>query len=228
MPRDKDLKRVVRTRMKKTGESYTTARARILDKSTSSKRATGAPAEPRPDYAALAGKRDDVILEKTGRTWEQWVRELDRHRAHEMAHRDIARLVSGTYGVAMWWTQTVTVGYERIKGLRAIGQRRGGGFEASKSKTFPLPIDELFAYATDSRKRARWWPGAKVERPRTKVPSVRVKHPDGPVTMIWFAAKDDDRTTMTVVGSNLRDRAAADAFKRDWSERISTLARITK
>jgi hypothetical protein len=35
MPRDKDLKRLVRTRMQKTGESYTTARARIVSKTPS-------------------------------------------------------------------------------------------------------------------------------------------------------------------------------------------------
>ena len=34
MPRDKDLKRLVRTRMKKTGEAYTAARAQILKKGT--------------------------------------------------------------------------------------------------------------------------------------------------------------------------------------------------
>jgi len=33
MPKQKDLKRVVRTRMRKTGESYTTARIHVLGKS---------------------------------------------------------------------------------------------------------------------------------------------------------------------------------------------------
>ena len=33
MPRNKDLKRLVRARMRKTGEDYTAARARILEKS---------------------------------------------------------------------------------------------------------------------------------------------------------------------------------------------------
>ena len=32
MPRNKDLKRLVRARMKKTGEAYTSARAQILKK----------------------------------------------------------------------------------------------------------------------------------------------------------------------------------------------------
>jgi hypothetical protein len=40
MPRDKDRKRVIRSRMKKTGESYTAARAQILSR-------TNAPAPSR-------------------------------------------------------------------------------------------------------------------------------------------------------------------------------------
>jgi hypothetical protein len=212
--------------MKKTGESYTTARSRILEKTEGRKRAA---AEPRPDYAALAGKRDDVMVEKTGRTWAEWVRELDRHRAHEMAHGDIARLVSGEYGVAMWWTQTVTVGYERIKGLREIGQRRGGGFEASKTKTFAVPLDDVFRMVADARRRGRWWPGVKVEtRPSGRPPSARVKHADGTVTQLWFVAKDGDRCTLNVTGTKLRDRAAADAFKREWTERLARLGDLLK
>ena len=37
----------------------------------------------------------------------------------------------GRLKVADWWTQTVTVGYERIKGLRARGQP-----DAARMKTF--------------------------------------------------------------------------------------------
>lgn len=44
MPKQKDLKRVIRSRMQKTGESYTAARAQLLRKR-----------EPATDYAAKAG-----------------------------------------------------------------------------------------------------------------------------------------------------------------------------
>jgi hypothetical protein len=153
--------------------------------------------------------------------------ELDRRGAHELAHRDIARMVSDEYGVATWWTQTVTVGYERIKGLREVGQRRGGGFEASKSKTIAVPLEELLELASNARKRSRWWPGVKPERPNTKVPSVRLKATDDqPATVIWFAAKGPSKTTLTVVGSELPDRAAADRFKADWSERLARLGEL--
>ena len=72
MTTDKDLKRLVRARMKKTGEAYTAARAQVLRKSAK-------PTKPAPEYAKLAGMADDVVKEKTGRTWTEWVRALDAH-----------------------------------------------------------------------------------------------------------------------------------------------------
>jgi hypothetical protein len=44
MPRDKDFKRLVRARMKKTGEAYTTARTHLLEKSDKRKPHKPAPA----------------------------------------------------------------------------------------------------------------------------------------------------------------------------------------
>ena len=139
MPTDKDFKRLVRGRMQKTGESYTTARAHL--RKEKSPRALALPTSA--DYAKLAGKSDAIIKEKTGCGWERWVKALDRAKAHTWSHREIARYVSEKYKIPGWWAQTVTVGYERIKGLRAIGQRRDGSFAASKSRTLPVPLSRL-------------------------------------------------------------------------------------
>ncbi len=139
MPRDKDLKRLVRTRMQKTGEAYTAARAQILSKP----RRKTSPA-PKLDYAELAGTSDATIKQKTGCTWERWVKALDHHGAAKLSHRDIARLVNTTYKIDGWWSQTVTVGYERIKGLRVKGQRRDGSYEVNKSRTFGVPVAALY------------------------------------------------------------------------------------
>jgi hypothetical protein len=130
MPIQKDLKRLVRSRMKKTGEAYTAARLQVLRKR-----------EPPVSYADVAGMSDAVVNKKTGRAWAEWVR-VDEARAVEMPHREIAQFVS-SLGTPSWWTQMVTVGYERIRGLREKGQRRGGLYEAGKSRTFNVPIETL-------------------------------------------------------------------------------------
>src|SRR5947199_9183260 len=141
MPTNKDFKRLVRARMRKTGEAYTTARAQLLNK-----KHAPAPA-PAPatlataaDYATLAGRSDAAVKAQTGCTWERWVKALDRVAAHTWPNRRIAQYVHEKYKVPGWWAQSVTVGYERIKGLRAIGQRRDGAFEATKSKVFAVPL----------------------------------------------------------------------------------------
>jgi hypothetical protein len=246
MPRQKDLKRLVRARMKKTGEAYSAARAHILKSPRRKSRPAGdtvsrltppaapaAPASPaapaaptQKQYAELAGMSNAVILEKTGRTWEDWVRVLDGHGADRMAHSEVARLLSTTYNVRPWWTQMVTVGYERLKGLRARGQRRNGTFEASKSRTFNVPVATLFEAWSDPAQRRRWLdePDLKV-RTATAPKSMRLGWPDGTIVAVWFTAKGASKSAVALAHTKLADRETADRLKAYWAERLAALAK---
>lgn len=220
MTRDKDRKRIIRTRMKKTGESYTTARAHIVSTANAEH-----PTAPGVDHAALAGMSDDRIREKTGRTWQAWVRVLDRDGAAALRHRDIATLVHTKHRVPDWWAQTVTVGYERIKGLREIGQRRSGEYEAGKSRTFSVPVNVLFDAWADSARRRRWLDGvdAKV-RTATRPKSVRLQWPDGTIVVVLFTAKGDAKSAVALSHTKLPDRATSTTMKEYWTERLQALA----
>ena len=85
---------------------------------------------------------DASVSKATGRTWAQWVRVLDAEKSAEKPHREIAKYVS-SLGTPSWWTQMVTVGYERIRGLRDRGQSRAGLHDAGKSRTFDVPVEKL-------------------------------------------------------------------------------------
>jgi hypothetical protein len=228
---DKDRKRIIRARMQKTGESYTAARARIL--SISKKTQTPAApagavarvATPAIDYAALAGMSDDKVAAKTGRTWQEWVRVLDSDGAAAMPHGKIAALVSGTHGVGDWWSQTVTVGYERIKGLRDRGQRRDGAYEAGKTKTFDVPAKALFdAWASDTARR-RWLKGVKTTvRTATSPKTVRLQWRDNTIVVIGITPKGDTKSVVSVVHTKLPDKAASDAVKKEWTTHLDALS----
>jgi hypothetical protein len=229
MTRDKDLKRLVRTRMKKTGEAYTAARAQITRKSAARKRtvAASAPAvTPSPkDYATLAGMSDAVIKQKTGCTWVRWVTALDYHGAGQMSHGDIAKLVNEKYKIDGWWSQSVTVGYERIKGLRAIGQRRDGTYEASKSRTFNVPVTKLFDAWKDANVRKRWLDDASVKvRTATAPKSMRLGWSDGTIVAVGFMPKGKTKSAVAVQHTKLHDRETADRLKQYWSERFDALS----
>jgi hypothetical protein len=230
MPRDKDRKRIIRNRMKKTGESYTTARAHVISKAGSTAVSKTSVQQPRArsvDHAALAGMGDEAIAGKTGRPWREWVRVLDADGAAAMSHRDIAALVHGKHGVGDWWAQTVTVGYERIKGLRDRGQRRGGDYEAGKSRTFNVPVHALFEAWADQAMRRRWLNGVEpLVRTATPPKSIRLQWPDGTIVIAGFTAKGDAKSVVAVVHTKLRDRTASDKAKKYWSDRLDALASL--
>ena len=237
MPLNKDLKRLVRARMRKTGEGYTAARAHIIRKpkvtavpnaaDNSVARAKQNLATKLSDYAAVAGMSDEKLKAKTGCTWERWVYALDRRGAERMSHRDIATLVNEKYKVDGWWSQTVTVGYERIKGLRARGQRRDGTYEATKSRTFNVPVTILFDAWADARVRRRWLNGASFRvRTATAPKSLRLDWADRGIIAVGFAAKGKSRSSVAVQHTKLPDRKAADNLKQYWSDRLDALGDV--
>jgi hypothetical protein len=224
MTTNKDFKRLVRGRMRKTGESYTAARVQILAKTLPSR----TPAAPSPaEYAALAGLSDAAIKAKTGCNWERWVKALDYRKAYDWSHREIAQYVHEKFKVPDWWCQTVTVGYERIKGLRAIGQRRDGSFEASKSKVIAVPVSRLYRAWHDARARARWLPDVKpVIRTATAAKSMRLTWPDGTLVMVGFTAKGPAKSQVAIQHARLPDRETATRMKQYWTTRLGSLTEV--
>lgn len=223
MPTNKDFKRVVRARMKKTGEAYTAARAQILRTKTPPK---PVPA-PSASHAKLAGMSDAAVKEKTGRTWDGWVRELDRLGARGWPHGRIAKHLHEACGVPGWWSQMVTVGYERIHGLRAMGQRLDGAYEASKSKTFAVPVARLYRAWKDARTRAKWLPGVALTiRTATSEKSMRITWPDGTSVAAWFIAKGAAKSQVAVAHAKLAGKADAEARRAYWNERLRALGEV--
>lgn len=220
MTRDKDLKRVVRSRMQKTGESYTAARLHVVkDKKDH------APAEP--EYVALAGMTDNAVSAKTGRTWAEWVRFLDGLSAVSMTHREIVDRVAPELQNSSWWAQTVTVGYERIRGLREIGQKRGGEYEANKSRTFAISIDKLYAAFSNTRTRGRWLSGVKIRiRTAQQEKSMRITWMDDTHVDVYFTPKEADRCQVAIQHRKIATRAESDRLKKYWTERLDALGVI--
>ena len=224
MPKQKDLKRLVRARMRKTGESYTTARAHLLARRTdAAPAARTAPARaPEPDYAKLAGMSDAAIEKATGCRWSRWVAALDHHGAAAMPHAAIAQLVHEKYKIAGWWSQAVTVGYERIRGLREKGQRRGGGYAVNKSRTFAVPVERLYAAFTAAR--LQHWLDAKPElRTAQPLKSVRMKWEDGTTVAIGFLRKGEAKSQVSLGHEGFPTKAQADRMRAWWTERFAVL-----
>jgi len=222
MPTQKDLKKIVRARMEKTGEAYTAARLHIVSKK---KEPAPEKIEPPPNYAELAGMSDAAVKKATGRDWPEWVATLDAARASEKPHGQIVEHVS-SLGTPDWWSQMVTVGYERIRGLRDKGQRRGGAYEASKSRTFAVPIEKLFDAFKNARTRNRWLDAKMNVRTATANKTIRASFDDGTLVQCYFTDKGNGKSAVAVQHQKLPDKDAATRTKQWWSERLDALAKV--
>jgi hypothetical protein len=249
MTTQKDFKRLVRGRMQKTGESYTSARASLLTQGakrngvaeTNGHHALfpvltppkGIPpvdtgvAQPKAqpiDFAKLAGMADEKVKAATGCNWERWVWALDEVEAHKWPHREIAQYVHEKYKVPSWWTQTVTVGYERIKGLREIGQRRSGAWGASKSKTIAAGASTVFKAFKQPKLRTAWLPNKVAIRAAVPNKSLRITWEDGTSVEVHVVSKGRSKTQVAVEHTKLSSRQASDRMKAFWTERLDDLA----
>jgi hypothetical protein len=197
------------------------------------KSAPGAPAPkkavsaPESDYARLAGMADASVKAKTGRTWKEWVRFLDAAGAVSMPHRDIARRMNEALNGDAWWAQSVTVGYERIKGLRKVGQRRDGFYEANKSRTFPVPVSVLYRTFRDARARRRWLPeGSLTVRSAKPGESIRALWDDGTPVQFVFIDKGKAKSTVSIQHGKLSSEAERERKKAFWGERLGVVAGV--
>ncbi len=221
MTRQRSFKRLVRARMDKTGESYTSARAVLL-----------AAAEPEPgaEPPPLITS-DESIRARTGRGWEEWFDLLDEWGATELGHTELARRVASELDGELlgWNSQAITVSYERARGLREVGER-SDGFAISAQKTVAAPVDEVFDAFVDPARRAAWLPdGGLSERTATKPKSARFDWGDGETRVhVTFLPKDDGRSTVAVEHRRLHDKRHADETRAFWRTRLAALAGLVE
>jgi hypothetical protein len=215
MTRQRSFKRLVRSRMEKTGESYTAARATLL-----------AGEEPKGAAEPPLMASDERIRRRTGRGWEEWFDLLDDWGAAQRKHREIARWVADQLGIGplVWDAQAITSSYERARGLRAVGETEQG-FAASTTRTVAVPVERLFDAVVDVSQRRSWLPDGELsERTATRPRSARFDWGDGTSrVMVVFDAKGEQKSTVALQHVRLPDLDAAERMKAYWRERVGAL-----
>jgi uncharacterized protein YndB with AHSA1/START domain len=216
MTRQKSFKRLVRSRMEKTGESYTSARAVLL-----------AADEPKAAEGPQLTVSDDAIRRRTGRGWEEWFDLLDDWGATARPHKEIARWLVDEQGADGWGAQSITVSYERARGLRAVGEH-ADGFAITASKTIAVPVDRLYDAFVDESLRRRWLPDADLrERTATKPKSARFDWGNGPTrVVVGFEAKGENKSLAALQHEKLADAEEAERMKAFWRERVAALKEV--
>ena len=215
MTRHRAFKRLVRSRMAKTGESYTAARATLL-----------AADEPKATEAPPLPTSEAEIRRRTGRGWEEWFDLLDEWGAAERSHTEIARWVAAELDVEplAWNAQAVAISYERARGGRAVGER-ANGFAITAQKTVSVAAERLFDAFVDDATRDRWLTDGELrERTATRPRSARFDWGgDETRVNVTFVAKGEAKSIVALEHERIGDAEQAAEVKARWRERLSAL-----
>ena len=242
MTRARALKQLIRARAAKTGERYTTARRFVLLQRDTGKPAPGA--APKPAATAVSTKgaiSDAAVIKKTGRELAYWYDVLDRFGAVEKGHTAAARYLYEEHGVPGWYSQGITVSYERARGVRAVNQRCDGDFEVSASKVMTTDAKNFVKAFTDARLRARWTKGFDAGLAKALYAGVSDKKSkgfvirpdgmarlrytwDGTTVQLYAYPKAGGKLTVTVQHTRLPNGDAVDLFRKQWKAALAALA----
>jgi hypothetical protein len=248
MTRARALKHTIRARAAKTGERYTTARRHVLaqmkpvrggGKPSGLPVAEGNPKGlPPPVKGAIS---DAAVIKKTGKDLAHWYNVLDRFGAVQKGHTAAARHLFEEHGVPGWYTQGITVSYERARGVRAVNQRCDGDFEVSASKVMTTDAKTFVKAFTDARQRAKWTKDVDAGLAKALTSGVSDKkskgfviRPDGmarfryqwndTTVQLYAYPKAGGKLNVTVQHTKLPDGDAVEPYRRQWKTALAALA----
>jgi uncharacterized protein YndB with AHSA1/START domain len=190
--------------------------------------------------------RNDTILAKTGKTQEEWFAILDAFDCRAKGHKETARYLEAEQGVGAWYAQTITVNYERDRGIREVGQRDGGKFAINVSRTIEVPIATAWEAWADEQVVSKWFTtkakqdfregGAYDNGDGDKgiykriIPNKRISftwenenHCPGSVVIVEFTPKSDTKTSVGITHDKLPDKAGCEDMKKGWTWALTSL-----
>jgi len=167
---------------------------------------------------------EDAVKARTGKTWDEWCKILDKAGARMMDHKEIACLLQKQIGLSPWWSQMVAVGYEKERGIRQDkrGQSPGRRYEVKLTKIVPVPRAAVWTAWEDAGMLARWLPDAKFEVSKT-VPQTAL-HLDWPdETRVAVRLYERRGKTRVVVSHGELAESDAKRWQGYWSAALDRL-----
>ena len=166
---------------------------------------------------------DHSVKTATGLGWDEWCDIIEAWPGHREGHGAIAAYLRDEHGVDSWWAQSVTVGYERISGLRLPYQQPDGTFSVSKSRTVIIDADGLRQSLLDEADRTDLFPGQETElRSGPTAKTLRIALGPG-IAQFAMEAAGGTKTKVTVTHERLPSPEAAEHWRIYWSDWLAGL-----
>lgn len=169
---------------------------------------------------------DKLVVEKTGKTMEEWFLQFDKKGAVKMSQKGIYDLVNKTNGLeplGEWNQNLLATSYAWSRGLKERGQKEGG-FEISVSKTVNVPLSVLYNSLLEDKTRNKWLKEKITIRKATENKSARITWSDNETSLsVDFYKKAEDKAQIVVQHQKIPDSKTASKMKEFWAEKLDQL-----
>ena len=165
---------------------------------------------------------DAAVRAKTRRDWKGWFALLDDAGAAKLEHGAIAALLQQTHGITSWWSQMVTVEYERARGLRERHET-AKGYSVAISKTLNISLDTLFEATANKAVRKRWFPGPFEPSSKTKNKYVRGPWKRKSRLAIGFYRRGNAKAQISLQVSGLAGQKDVERERAAWKAALVRL-----
>lgn len=103
---------------------------------------------------------DEAILKGTGKPRSHWYKVLDSFGARTKGHTPSAAHLASKTKLSGWWSQMITVEYERSRKIRVVGQNCRGEYETSVTRTIEAPAKRLWEAWAKGANMSKWFSSA--------------------------------------------------------------------
>lgn len=184
---------------------------------------------------------DEAYIDATGKTFDRWMKLLDKTSASEWDHKKIVVFLRVEFGVSDWWGQQITVDYERAIGRRVLGETKDAGFQIGVSKTLAVPREKLWRFLISGEGLKLWLgetdaftpqPGSKYRfgEVRTVDPGVKIRltyrqteWEQSTVLQIYLDAKGKEKTSLRFHHEKLTDTEMREKMREYWKSVASKI-----
>lgn len=195
--------------------------------------------------AYVPSMSDESVMRSTGKKWAAWFALLDGGGAAGMSHKEIAADLHKRHGLSPWWSQMVTVEYERARGRREVHQKPSG-FEVNVSRTIAVPRETAWQAFAETKHLSKWFTSkakqsfrvggrysngdgdggvflAIIAPRRLRFTWEQAKHAPGSVVEVTIAEKNDGRCVVQLTHSRLASKVEVADLKQGWSWAMDSL-----
>lgn len=189
---------------------------------------------------------DATTFARTGKRLVEWHAILDAFDCKAKGHKVTAAFLEKEHDLTPWWSQTITVDYERAKGIREVGQRSGGKFALNVSRTMAASSADVWEAWLDASKVSTWFTaehrhefaeggGYKnsdgdrgvykkiVALKRIEMTWDNPEHCPGTLVVVEFLSKGPAKTTVAVTHEKLESKAAVEEMREGWTWALESL-----